>query len=115
MHPDFAELSEEHACCHAHHGHGQSPSQPSPAKKYFCPMCDGVESESPGSCPKCGMALERNPAYVEAQRSGYTCPMHPEIHQDHPGSCPICGMALEPVAATAKDDDNAELNDMSRR
>src|SRR5713226_1734936 len=30
--------------------------------KYFCPMCAGVESNRPGDCPKCGMALERNPA-----------------------------------------------------
>ncbi len=26
---------------------------------YYCPMCEGVESSVPGSCPKCGMALER--------------------------------------------------------
>ena len=25
---------------------------------YICPMCPGVESDRPGSCPKCGMALE---------------------------------------------------------
>ena len=25
---------------------------------YFCPMCPGVESDHPGICPKCGMALE---------------------------------------------------------
>ena len=25
---------------------------------YFCPMCAGVESDIPGTCPKCGMALE---------------------------------------------------------
>ncbi len=47
----------------------------------------------------------------------YTCPMHPEVQQDHPGECPKCGMALEPktVAAGADDEDNAELNDMTRR
>lgn len=28
------------------------------ADEYFCPMCEGVVSEKPGSCPKCGMALE---------------------------------------------------------
>jgi Cu+-exporting ATPase len=27
--------------------------------KYFCPMCEGVISDKPGTCPKCGMALER--------------------------------------------------------
>ena len=26
--------------------------------KYYCPMCEGVESDEPGDCPKCGMALE---------------------------------------------------------
>ncbi|HET6348261.1 MAG TPA: heavy metal translocating P-type ATPase [Candidatus Krumholzibacteria bacterium] len=45
----------------------------------------------------------------------YTCPMHPEIVQIGPGSCPICGMALEPRVATAGDEDNPELRDMSRR
>ena len=29
-------------------------------------MCPGVESEKPGDCPKCGMALERNPAAVDS-------------------------------------------------
>jgi Cu+-exporting ATPase len=24
---------------------------------YYCPMCEGVESDRPGSCPRCGMAL----------------------------------------------------------
>ncbi len=27
-------------------------------KAYFCPMCPGVESDTPDTCPKCGMALE---------------------------------------------------------
>lgn len=29
-----------------------------PTKAWFCPMCPGVESDFPGLCPKCGMALE---------------------------------------------------------
>jgi len=41
--------------------------------------------------------------------------MHPEIRRDAPGSCPICGMALEPVVATADDEPNPELADMTRR
>ena len=43
----------------------------------------------------------------------YTCPMHPEVVRNEPGSCPICGMALEP--RNAPSEDNAELNDMTRR
>jgi Cu+-exporting ATPase len=82
-------------------------------------MCEGVVADQPGDCPKCGMALERNPAWVApaADRTIYTCPMHPQIEQDHPGACPICGMALEPKTATAEDaaEENAELRDMTRR
>jgi Cu+-exporting ATPase len=79
-------------------------------------MCEGVVADKPGACPKCGMALERNPAWVAPRTTAYTCPMHPEIRQDHPGACPICGMALEPVAATAEaEEDNQELKDMTRR
>lgn len=30
-------------------------------------MCPGVESDSPGNCPKCGMAHERNPLFAESE------------------------------------------------
>ena len=86
---------------------------PAKTAKYFCPMCDGVVSDQPGACPMCCMALERNPAYVEAKV--YTCPMHPEVRQDNPGACPICGMALEPAAAGEAEEENDELRDMTRR
>ncbi|MAE65285.1 MAG: copper-translocating P-type ATPase [Phycisphaeraceae bacterium] len=29
-----------------------------PSGKYICPMCPEVQSDRPGPCPKCGMALE---------------------------------------------------------
>ena len=55
-----------HACHayhdHDHHGH-HADVTPSATAKYFCPMCPGVESDKPGDCPVCGMALERNPAW----------------------------------------------------
>ncbi len=79
---------------------------------WTCPMHPEVQSDQPGSCPKCGMALER--ADVPVRKTEYTCPMHPEIVRDHPGSCPICGMALEPVVASAEED-TSELDDMTRR
>jgi P-type Cu+ transporter len=84
---------------------------------YFCPMCDGVESDKPGACPRCGMALERNPLAAVPAPTVYTCPMHPEIERDRPGACPICGMALEPRVATlgADAEANPELRDMTRR
>ena len=80
-------------------------------------MCDGIEADHPGSCPKCGMALERNPVFRPVAGAVYTCPMHPQIRQDHLGECQICGMALEPVTVSPQEGEgeNAELRDMTRR
>ncbi len=103
---------------HASDQHHADPGvKPSTAAKYYCPMCAGVESDQPGECPKCGMALERNPAWkASAQPPIYTCPMHPQIQQDHPGACPICGMALELKTLTPDaPEDETELRDMTRR
>ncbi len=119
-------IAEAPACCggkreadgdshhddHAHHHHGAV--KPSAAAKYFCPMCPGVESDQPGDCLKCGMALERNPSWKP--KTIYTCPIHPEIEQDHPGDCPICGMALEPKTVSAEvEEEDSELRDMTQR
>ncbi|MCH7776794.1 MAG: YHS domain-containing protein, partial [Gemmatimonadetes bacterium] len=60
---------------------------------YICPMDPEIRQDGPGSCPKCGMALEPEIPVTPATRTQYTCPMHPEIVKDEPGSCPICGMA----------------------
>ncbi len=107
-------------CCHdGDHSPNETATSVSAchsAKKYFCPMCEEVESDVPGNCPKCGMALERNPVAREKAKAIYTCPMHPEIEQDHPGDCPICGMALEPKnIAPGNEEENTELRDMTRR
>lgn len=108
-----AHLHSSKSCCA---NGAASEVKPSPSAKYFCPMCEGVESDEPGDCPKCGMALERNPAWKPKSKVIYTCPMHPEIEQDHPGDCPICGMALEPkTVARESEEENAELRDMTRR
>jgi Cu+-exporting ATPase len=39
---------------------------PSGAKAWYCPMCEGVEADEPGDCPRCGMALERTPGFASA-------------------------------------------------
>jgi len=89
---------------------------PRSGKKYFCPMCEGVESDTPGACSKCGMVLERNPAFREQNKVIYTCPMHPQIRQDHPGHCPICGMTLEPITVGAGDEEEQrEIDSLSRK
>ena len=81
---------------------------------YTCPMHPEVRQQGPGACPKCGMALEPAGAPAAVRKTEYVCPMHPEVVQDHPGACPKCGMALEP-RTVATEEDNSELDDMSRR
>ena len=86
---------------------------------HTCPMHPEIRQDAPGTCPKCGMALEPllppAPAAPAAGATEYVCPMHPEIVRSEPGTCPICGMALEPRTATLEEAENPELADMSRR
>jgi P-type Cu+ transporter len=100
-------------------GPGHSPSQVTAAPTavdatYVCPMHPEVRQRGPGSCPKCGMALEPETPSAGVERIEYTCPVHPEIIRPGPGACPICGMALEPRTVVAEES-NPELVDMTRR
>jgi P-type Cu+ transporter len=93
-----------------------APVKPPASAQYFCPMCEGVESDKPGSCPKCGMTLELARPAVFQKIVVYTCPMYPEIEQDRPGACPKCGMDLEPkTVVPGQDEDDSELRSMTRR
>ncbi|AMY09332.1 Silver exporting P-type ATPase [Luteitalea pratensis] len=83
------------------------------SREYTCPMDPEVRQVGPGTCPKCGMALEPVSA-APLTKTEWTCPMHPEIVREEPGSCPICGMALEPRVVSLEEQ-NPELDDMSRR
>jgi len=108
-----AEVEKPHSCCHE-----EMPSRHDEqhrAAKYVCPMCEGVESDKPGNCPKCGMALE--PAWPQRRQKKtiYTCPMHPEIEEAGPGTCPKCGMELEPKYIDAEEEDDSELRNMTLR
>ena len=102
------------SCCHHDHGARSAPPPASKDAVYICPMGPEARQIGPGTCPKCGMALELESPLLPT-RVQYTCPMHPEIIQDEPGSCPKCGMALEPMAVTIEEEENPELVDMSRR
>ncbi len=96
--------------------HGRSEMKPLATEKYYCPMCAGVVSDTPGACPKCGMHLERNPAWTAPESGLYTCPMHPDVRQDQPGTCPKCGMDLERERPEAgHEEDDHELRAMTRR
>lgn len=103
------------------HAHPTSHNSDSDHKKksgdnmYTCPMHPEIRQDHPGSCPKCGMALEPELPSTAKTDVEYTCPMHPEVVQKGPGNCPICGMALEPREVTADEEENAELKDMTRR
>src|SRR6516225_6451652 len=77
-----------------------APAPPPSGQTYICPMHPELRQQGPGTCPKCGMALEPVEA-AAGTKIEYTCPMHPEVVSDHPGTCPKCGMALEPRTVTA--------------
>ena len=84
------------------------------ATEYTCPMHPEVKRPGPGTCPKCGMALEPATIALPVAQVEYTCPMHPEVVRSGPGACPFCGMALEPREITSEEV-NPELADMSKR
>ena len=110
----YIESGTDFASSHEHHRYTDSEHGERKEHTYTCPMHPEIRQQGPGSCPKCGMALEPIVEAVPSTRTEYTCPMHPEIIQDHPGNCPKCGMALEP-RIIAVEDKNEELIDMTRR
>src|SRR5215467_1717783 len=122
MKTDAERDSAAHSCCGRQHD-DQAISVAAAesrqlGKRYFCPMCEGVESDTPGSCARCGMMLERRPAFPEQNKIIYTCPMHPQIQQDHPGNCPICGMTLEPHSrgvGAGDEEEQHEIKSLSRK
>ncbi len=82
---------------------------------YTCPMHPEVQASGPGTCPKCGMALETVTVAAPLAVTEYVCPMHPQVVRPAPGACPICGMALEPRTVAAQEEASPELEDMTRR
>ena len=109
--------AETQSTIHDRGSHAQTDSRASASRTttYVCPMDPEVRQDSPGACPKCGMALGPAIPPAPATRIEYTCPMHPQIVRTEPGSCPICGMALEPRTVVAEDEENPELTLMTRR
>ena len=99
---------------HSHHAAVAAPKGAA-AGKYYCPMmCEGEKVyDQPGSCPVCGMNLEKVPE-LNTSTGQYTCPMHSEIVQDKPGNCPICGMDLVPMMP-ADDEEDAAYNELLRK
>src|SRR5579863_9476787 len=109
--------AETQSTIHDRGSHAQTDSRASASRTttYVCPMDPEVRQDSPGACPKCGMALGPAIPPAPATRIEYTCPMHPQIVRTEPSSCPICGMALEPRTVVAEDEENPELTLMTRR
>src|SRR6202451_4921914 len=85
------------------------------APSYTCPMHPEIRQDHPGSCPKCGMALESVAPISPVSKTEYVCPMHPQIVRSEPGNCPICGMTLGRRVVSVGEDASPELADMTRR
>jgi len=82
---------------------------------YYCPMhCEGDKTyDKPGSCPVCGMNLEKLPVVATAS---YYCPMYCEGDKTYgvPGTCPVCGMDLVAAANTLTEEEDT-LRDLKRK
>ena len=65
-------------------------------KLYTCTMHDSIAMKKPGSCPVCGMKLERSKKeQMKAEvTKNYSCPMHADVTSDSSGKCTKCGMNL---------------------
>jgi Cu+-exporting ATPase len=105
MHATHEHKHTAHEHKHATHEHKHTCCKHAPAA-LLSPAPDTTFLEKP--------PLEREMP-VAATTTEYVCPMHPEVVRDAPGACPICGMALEPRTPSAVEEDNPELEDMSRR
>lgn len=94
----------------------ETPQKAQLGAEYTCPMHPEIRQNEPGSCPKCGMALEPVTPVLPGTHTQWTCPMHPEIVQDEPGTCPKCGMALEPMTVSIEEEEeNPEYEYMKKR
>jgi Cu+-exporting ATPase len=61
---------------HERASHAQASTQRKhPTARYYCSMDEDVESDVPGDCPKCGMALEPNPAVVDERANSEVADM----------------------------------------
>ncbi|QDU64628.1 Copper-transporting P-type ATPase [Planctomycetes bacterium Pan216] len=78
-HPEDAHLVKGACCQHHEHGCGhpmkvdapgstKRPPPPGSKTQYTCPMHPEIVQDGPGTCPKCGMALE--PMTISAEEEG---------------------------------------------
>ncbi len=88
--------------CQGDHATKGAAPMPKTSGGYTCPMHPEVQSDKPGPCPKCGMALEPMGEPIAATRTEYTCPMHPEVIQDHPAIAPNVAWPWSRVPLTWK-------------
>ena len=78
--------------------------------KYICPMHPQIIKEQPGSCPICGMTLEKvetekkSTAKKEKKILYWVAPMDANYRRDEPGQSPM-GMDLVPVYAESENDE----------
>jgi Cu+-exporting ATPase len=84
---------------------------------YFCCRhCREKFKADPQQYLKPKIPSTPGPSPTIPQGTKYICPMDQEVVQIGPGICPKCGMALEPIEpASASDDGNPELKEMTRR
>jgi hypothetical protein len=65
---------------------------------YTCPMHPEIVSHAQGTCPKCGMTLEKKKTSFEKkteEKVYFYCSEHPSNISDKKGKCNVCGKKLK--------------------
>jgi hypothetical protein len=59
-----------------------------PSHPWVCPMCDGVSSDQPGDCPKCGMPLVQPEDVASVDAEAYHAAEHAGHDHAAHADCP---------------------------
>ncbi|MBI1733986.1 MAG: copper-translocating P-type ATPase [Candidatus Rokubacteria bacterium] len=93
---------------HRHHGHtGQAdtaspaPSAPPDTRVYTCPMHPEVRQVGPGTCPKCGMALEPEAPALDDEANPELADMTRRFWVSLALTLPVIGLAMGEMFAAA--------------
>jgi hypothetical protein len=79
----------------------EAPAADAASAAYVCPMCDGVASDQPGDCPKCGMPLVKPEEAGAVDAAAYHAEHDDAGHEHaaHGADCPHAKAAAEAAEA----------------
>ena len=108
-------VSERRRCARHEHSHGHQKRSAGHAGTYTCPMHPEVRQQGPGSCPKCGMALEPESPHMAGGARRIHVPDASGDRARWAGQLSEVRHGVGAANCRAAEEENPELADMSRR